>query len=163
MPSDQDGADVSPQRKVCDPIVKMSRRQCSKLQTQNGYSHSPRMSSRIEKFQACQGTLPTSSSSVLCPHSWSWVSSAFHFECSTPKFEIKNAADSDLNSVHPGMPIAFSNENTECLLVDQCEDKYSYWDVRSFDLRRGEGDDPVRPQESCVLMFGQLRHKVHET
>jgi hypothetical protein len=48
--------------------------------------------------------------------------------------ETKSFGDSGLNFVNPGVPHLFSNENTSCLLEDQWEDKYWYWDIRRCSL-----------------------------
>jgi hypothetical protein len=148
MHSDQDGMDV-----------KTLRRKCSKLQTRTVISHSPGIT---DKFQVWQRALAINSSPVLHQHFWKWLRSAFLFEYFWRKFEIKNFEERGLNSVSPGVLIVFSNENAECYMMDQWEGKYSYWDVRSFDLWKRDADDPARPRESYVLTSGPLTRKVHK-
>jgi hypothetical protein len=48
--------------------------------------------------------------------------------------EVKSFGDTGLNFVNPGMLHLFSSKNTGCLLADQWEDKYLYWEICRCDL-----------------------------
>jgi hypothetical protein len=47
----------------------------------------------------------------------------------------------------------FSSKNTGCLLADQWEDKYLYWEICRCDLWNSDGDDTTRPRRvACWLL-----------
>jgi hypothetical protein len=51
----------------------------------------------------------------------------------------------------------FPNENADCLFGDQLENKYLYWEVCTFDLQGGDGDDAAYLRkfhdEFCILQM----------